>query len=354
MAEDKQEHMEKVESTQASAEPQVSAARSSRQAEAHDANGTRPLVVSPPPHLKAPDTTSKIMLTVIAALAPIMVYDIYLFKGAAINTLFWSIFGALLAEAGIQRLRRQRITLYDCSALLTGILFAMVLPPKVPFWLSFVGGFVSIALGKQIFGGLGHNIFNPALVGRAFVLIAWTKHLTSDWYEKVSVDTISGATPLFVAKQLYQGTISADLTKFYSTALFRNPYGSMGEVSALLIVLGFVILLAFRVIDWRTPVAFIGSVFVLTWWAGRDAIFYTLSGGVLFGAVFMATDYVTSPVTKTGKVIFGLGCGFLTFLMRLYASTPEAVAYAILFMNALTPLIDSYTRPRVFGAVKRA
>jgi electron transport complex protein RnfD len=354
MAEDKEERTEKTEITQAPAESQAGAAPSSGAAADKDASGVRPLVVSPPPHLKAPDTTSKIMLTVVAALAPIMVYDIYLFKGAAISTFFWSIFGALLAEAGIQRLRRQRITLYDGSALLTGILFAMVLPPKVPFWLSFIGGFVAIALGKQIYGGLGHNIFNPALVGRVFVLISWAKHLTSDWYEKVSIDTISGATPLFVAKQLYQGTISADLTKFYSTALFRNPYGSMGEVSALLIILGLVILLAFRVIDWRTPAAYIGSVFVLTWWAGRDAIFYTLSGGVLFGAVFMATDYVTSPITKKGKVIFGLGCGFLTFLMRLYASTPEAVAYAILFMNALTPLIDTYTRPRVFGAVKNA
>lgn len=310
------------------------------------------LVVSSSPHLRALDDTRTVMLTVIVALIPIAVYDIYLFGWYAVKTFFWSIFGALLAEAGIQRMRKMKVTIDDGSALLTGILFAMCMPPKVPFWLSFIGGFVSISLGKQIYGGLGHNIFNPALVGRAFVLISWAKHLTQDWYKTVDVDTISGATPLFVAKQFYEGAVDVDLSQFYEVSLFRNPYGSMGEVSVLLVLVGFAILLYKKVIDWTIPVSYLGTLFLFTWLVGRDPTFYILTGGAFFGAVFMATDYVTSPITKRGRLIFGFGCGFLTFLLRIYSNAPEAVAYSILFMNALTPLIDTYTMPKKFGAVK--
>lgn len=314
---------------------------------------TKKLLVTSSPHLTHPDTTQKIMFTVVIALLPIAVYDIYLFGRAAVSTFFWSITGAVFAEALIQQVRRVQVTIDDGSAFLTGMLFAMCLPPKVPFWISFIGGFVAIALGKQAFGGLGHNIFNPALVGRAFVLISWANHLTKDWYETVSVDTISGATPLYVAKQFYEGAVKVNLSDFYFIHLFRNPYSSMGEVAGVLVILGFLILLAKRVIDWTIPVTYVGTVAVLTALAGRDPVFYVLTGGLLFGAVFMATDYVTSPITRKGKLIFGFGCGVMTFLVRTYSTAPEAVAYSILFMNALTPLIDIYTRPKKFGAVRK-
>lgn len=308
------------------------------------------LLVTAPPHIYHPDTTQKIMFTVALALAPIAIYDIYLFGKYAVITLFFSIFGAVFAEAFIQQLRRVPVTIKDGSAFLTGLLFALTLPPKVPWWISFIGGFVSIAIGKQAFGGLGYNIFNPALVGRAFVLMAWPQHLTADWFEKISVETVSGATPMFLAKYFYLGNIKIDLTNFYFVHLFRNTFGSMGEVSAALIIFGFFFLLARRIIDYSTPVAYVFTVAVLTLLLGRDPLFYVLGGGLLFGAVFMATDYVTTPITRKGKVLFGIGAGVLTTLMRLYANTPEAVAYSILFMNALTPLIDIYTKPKVFGA----
>lgn len=311
------------------------------------------LKVSAPPHILHPDTTQKIMFTVIIALLPIVLYDLYLFRWYAAVTLFWSIFGAVFAEALIQQIRRVPLTVSDGSAFLTGVLFALTLPPKVPWWISFIGGFVAIALGKQAFGGLGANIFNPALVGRIFVLVSWPQHLTGDWFQKISLDTISGATPMFVAKQFYLGAVKIDLSNFYLIHLFRNPFGSMGEVSAVLILFGFVFLLAQKVIDYATPLAYVGTVALLTALAGRDPLFYVLGGGLLFGAVFMATDYVTTPITRRGRLIFGIGAGFLTFLLRLYANTPEAVAYSILFMNAMTPLIDLYTRPVVFGVKKR-
>ncbi|MCX7831700.1 MAG: RnfABCDGE type electron transport complex subunit D [Actinobacteria bacterium] len=313
----------------------------------------RKLLVTAPPHISHPDTTQKIMFTVVLSLLPIVVYDIYLFKIYAIITLFFSVFGAVFAEALIQQIRRMPSTISDGSAFLTGVLFALTLPPKVPWWISFIGGFVAIAIGKQAFGGLGYNVFNPALVGRIFVLLSWPKHLTSDWYDKVKLDAVTGATPMFVAKQFYLGSIKIDLSKFYEVHFFKNPYGSMGEASALLILVGFFILLLKRIIDYSTPLTYVATVGVLTALAGRDPIFYVLGGGLLFGAVFMATDYVTTPITRKGKVLFGFGAGVMTFLLRIYANTPEAVAYSILFMNALTPLIDIYTKPRVFGAKKR-
>lgn len=309
----------------------------------------RKLIVAAPPHISHPDTTQKIMFTVVLALLPIVLYDIYLFKTYALVTFLFSIVGSVFAEALIQQIRRVPLTVYDGSAFLTGLLFALTLPPKVPWWISFIGGFVAIAIGKQAFGGLGNNIFNPALVGRIFVLVAWPKHLTSDWFEKINVDTLTGATPMFAAKQFYLGNVKIDLSNFYFIHLFRNPFGSMGEVSAVLIIFGFFILLAKRIIDYSTPLSYVLTVFVLTYFAGRDPLFYVLGGGLLFGAVFMATDYVTTPITRKGKVVFGVGAGIITFLLRLYANTPEAVAYSILFMNAMTPLIDIYTRPKVFG-----
>ncbi len=309
-------------------------------------------IVSSPPHLRAPQDVPKIMLLVIIALLPVTIEAVAMFGIFAIKTIVLCILSAVATEAAIQKLRKIPVTIDDYSAVLTGLLLALCLPPKVPFWIPIVGGIVAIGLGKQVFGGIGFNIFNPALVGRAFLLMSWANHLTGDWYRTIKVDAISGATPLFVAKQLRAGLINVDLAQYYKPLLLANPYGSMGEVSAVLITLGGLFLILMKIIDWRIPAGYIGTAFVLSWLIGGDPVFYIMAGGLLFGAFYMATDYVTSPITKNGRLLFGIGCGLITVVIRFYSNFPEAVTYSILFMNACTPLIDMYVKPRKFGVAK--
>ncbi len=311
------------------------------------------LIISVSPHIKDVISTSKIMLLVILALLPVTLEAIFLFKFDALQVILLSVISAVLTEAAINKMRRLPLTITDCSALLTGLLLALVLPPRVPFWIPLIGGFVAIALGKQIFGGLGYNIFNPALVARAILLLSWTKHMTRDFIPLPPIDTVSGATPLFVAKQARAGLISVNLAQYYKPLLLANSHGSLGEVSAFLLLLGGLFLIWQKIIDWRIPVSYIGTVLVFTYFLKGDPIFYILAGGLFLGAFFMATDYVTSPITRTGRVIFGIGCGIVTTLIRLYSGNPEAVNYSILFMNAWTPLIDRYIIPRKFGAVTK-
>jgi electron transport complex protein RnfD len=308
-------------------------------------------IVSAPPHLRGPEDVSRIMLLVILALLPVTVEAVAMFGIFAVQTILLCIISSVVTEAVIQKIRGLPITIDDYSAVLTGLLLALCLPPKVPFWIPIIGGIVAIGLGKQVFGGLGFNIFNPALVGRAFLLMSWANHLTGDWYKTVRVDAVSGATPLFVAKQLRAGLVNVDLSQFYKPLLLANPYGSMGEVSALLITLGGLFLIVMGIIDWKIPAGYIGTTFLLSWLLGGDPIFYILAGGMLFGAFYMATDYVTTPITGKGRLFFGIGCGLVTVLIRFYSNFPEAVTYSILFMNACTPLIDIYIKPKKFGAV---
>jgi electron transport complex protein RnfD len=323
-----------------------------REEKGKEEKGLGRLIVSAPPHLRSPEDAPRIMLMVVLALLPVTILALILFKLYALQTILFCIVGAVGAEALIQKLRGIPITINDWSAFLTGLLLALCLPPKVPFWIPLIGGAVAIGLGKQVFGGLGYNVFNPALVGRAVLLMSWANHLTRDWYATLSVEAISGATPLFIAKQVQANLIDFDLSRYYKMLLLQNPHGSMGEVSALLIILGGLFLMWRKVISWHIPLTYVGTVFVLSWLFQGDPIFYILAGGVMFGAVFMATDYVTSPVYPKGKVIFGIGCGLVTTIIRFFSSFPEAVTYAILFMNACTPLIDLYTKPKKFGAVK--
>ncbi|MDI6689242.1 MAG: RnfABCDGE type electron transport complex subunit D [Actinomycetota bacterium] len=310
------------------------------------------LVVSVPPHIREREEVFQIMFWVILGLLPATLGGIYFFHFYAIKVIVLSILAAVATEALFQKARRLPVTINDGSAIVTGLLLALCLPPKVPWWIPVVGGFIAIFLGKQIFGGLGYNIFNPALVARAVLLLSWAEHMTKDWYTALKVDAIARASPLFLAKQVKMGLFQLDLTRFYKICLFGNPSGCIGEVSVLLLLIGGGILLWREIIDWRIPAGFIGSVAVLCPLLGMDPIFHVLAGGLILGAFFMATDYVTSPITPNGRLLFGIGCGVITILLRSYSILLEGVTYAILFMNACTPLIDKYIQPRRFGVSK--
>lgn len=329
------------------------------------------LIVSTSPHIRGQANTRNIMLKVLIALVPISVYSIVVFGLSALWIFLASIGGALLGEYLMQKGRRLPVTLDDGSALLTGLLLALTLPPTLPWWIAAVGGITAIVLGKQIFGGLGHNIFNPALVGRAVIFVSWAAYFNRSYVQSVSIsiantsahkhiiDVVSGATPLAAVNAVYdpsavsvpQGLFASD---YYRPLLFANPWGSIGAVSALLLILGGIYLVFTRIIDWRIPVIYVGTVAVLTAFTGRDPLFYILSGGLLLGAIYMATDYTTSPLSSQGKMIYALGLGLITFLLRFWSNYPEGVMFSILFMNGTVPLIDRYVLPRKYGKLRHA
>jgi electron transport complex protein RnfD len=265
-------------------------------------------------------------------------------------------------------LRRPQ-TVTDGSALLTGILLSMCMPPMTPWWICMVAGIVAIGLAKMVFGGLGYNLFNPALVGRAVALLSWLgvmgelKPYAGGWVGVVQTvpatgtfDAINGATRLAVAAadRAAGGAYHFDLAAQYPALLFRNLAGSVGEVSAALLIAGGLFLIVVKVVDWRIPLAYIGTVAALSWAFGSDPIFNVLAGGVVLGAFFMATDYVTSPITRNGRLVFGFGCGLFNVVTRFYGPMPETTTFAILFMNGLAPVIDRMFLPKPFGWVKPA
>ncbi|MEA3488896.1 MAG: RnfABCDGE type electron transport complex subunit D [Candidatus Omnitrophota bacterium] len=300
------------------------------------------------PHIFSPIDTRYMMKSVIKALVPAVIASLWFYKLMALGVILASLAGCLITEYLLQRLRRRKVQLGDLSAVVTGLLLAMVLPPSIPLWMAFLGGVTAIGLGKELFGGLGHNIFNPALLARAFLMAAFPVALTT-WTEPVTLDTITTATPLGLAK--FEHVITP-----YFQLFLGNVGGSLGETSALALLLGFGYLLWKNIIDYRIPVAYIGTVAVF---AGvmrlvmpgqvMPPLFYLLAGGLLIGAVFMATDPATSPVTAKGRWTFGVGCGLITMVIRIWGGLPEGVMYSILCMNACTPLINGLTRPRRFG-----
>jgi electron transport complex protein RnfD len=305
----------------------------------------RKLVVSSSPHLKSPDDIQSIMVDVLIALFPVALMAVFLFGYRALITMIIAMFFAMATEAII--LRNGKF-FGDGSAAVTGLLLAMTLPPAPPWWIVAIGSIVAIAIGKQIYGGLGHNIFNPALVGRAVLLVSWSTHVAGNvWLKPVpfgfTADMVTQASPLVNYKaslgDLFLGTVP----------------GSLGETSALALIIGAVWLFYRGHIDWRIPGGFIGIVFILGLISGGFSmgLYHVLAGGVLLGALFMATDMVTSPVTPTGKLIFGVGCGVVTMAIRLFGGLPEGVTFGILLMNGLTPLIDNLTLPKKFGEVKK-
>lgn len=320
----------------------------------------RLFVVSPGPHLHQGESVPRVMWTVVAALLPALACGFFFFGLRAFLITSVSVITAVATEALIQKLRRRPITIYDGSAVCTGILLAFCLSPRVPLWLPAVGAFFGIAVAKQAFGGLGYNVFNPALAGRAFVMHSWLTTMTS-WeptaWQGGAIDAATYATPLGAAKEaVLQWIPGAPGAPDWLDLFIGNTGGSIGETSALAIMLGGAFLLIRRYIGWETPVAFIGTVALLVWVlpahpnsAQLSPLCHIFSGGLFLGAFFMATDMVTTPITPVGKLWFGFGCGVLTAVIRLYGGFPEGVCYSILIMNAVTPLIDRLTRPRIFG-----
>jgi len=303
--------------------------------------------VSSSPHIKSNDSVQGIMRDVIIALIPATIAGIYFFGVKALLVTLVSVVSCIAAEALWQKLAHRKVTIGDLSAVVTGLLIAFNLPAAVPLWLPAIGGFFAIIIVKQFFGGIGQNIMNPALAARAFLLASWPVHMTN-----FTVDGVSSATALAILKS-GEGELPSLFNIFIG-----NVGGCIGETSVIALLIGAAYLLYKRVISWHTPVAYIGSVFILTTILGRDglvtasALYEILAGGLILGAFFMATDYTTSPMTKKGQLIFGLGCGALTTIIRLYGGYAEGVSYAILLMSLAVPFIDKYTAPRIFGEVK--
>ena len=307
------------------------------------------LVVSPAPHLRAERSSRDIMFLVCFALLLPTAGGVYYFGIYSLFVVLVSVVTAVLTEY-VSKMLRKREFVMDGSAIVTGMLFALVLPPRVPLWLVVIGAAFAIAIVKEAFGGLGHNIFNPALAGRAFVSVTFAGLMTK-WISPASsltsLDSSTTATPL---SESFVNTGST--TDLYWRLFIGDVGGSIGETSALLVLIGGLILLFTGVIKWRIPTIYIGTVFLLTWIIpGEDPVFHILAGGLFLGAFFMATDYVTVPLTDKGQYIFAAGAGILVVMIRLYGSMPEGVAYSILLMNAITPLIDRYVRPKPYGYI---
>ncbi|HBF77765.1 MAG TPA: Na+-transporting NADH:ubiquinone oxidoreductase subunit D [Clostridiaceae bacterium] len=297
--------------------------------------------VSPSPHIRSNITVKTIMRDVIIALMPALIVGIYFFKMNAVLVILTSVVSSVFAEWLWEKLTHKRITIGDLSAVVTGLLLAFNLPPTIPLWMVIVGAFFSIIVVKQFFGGIGQNFVNPALAGRAFLLASYSTAMT-----KWTVDGVTTATPLAILKT-GKGTLPP-----ITDLLIGNIGGCIGEISAIAILIGAAYLFYKKIISWEIPVTYIGTVLILTLLFGRNGFYEIFAGGLMLGAFFMATDYTTSPVTSKGKIIFGIGCGILTAVIRRFGPNPEGVSYSILIMNLFVPLIDRKTAPRIFGEVK--
>ncbi len=349
--------------------------------------------VSAAPHIKQKISVNSVMWQVVLALTPALLAGIFFFGIQSLFLTIYAVAAAVFTEASMQKFRKVPITVNDGSAVVTGILIAFNINSSSPWWLPALGAVFAIAVGKQIFGGLGFNIFNPALLGRAFMVASWPTLMTAGWKFTTPMsnlfqssinglrnlpsnvpDVVTSATPLGVVKALRDTTqISSDMANTVMDNLtslntiqnlfWGNIGGVIGEVSAAALLIGAAFLAWKHIIEWRIPVSYIGTVFVLIYAFGGIngmfsasillPIFHILSGGLILGAFFMATDMVTSPVTKKGRIYFGMGCGLITVVIRLIGGYPEGVSYSILLMNMAVPLLDKYTVPKSFGEVKK-
>ncbi len=358
--------------------------------------------VSSSPHIRSDVSTKTIMWSVVLALCPALVGAIYFYGFKALILTIIGIIGAVAGEALIQKFAKKPITITDGSAVITGMLVTFNVPPDVPYWMPFVGSLFGIIFGKMVFGGLGNNIVNPALLGRAFLMASWPVEMTTKWLAprggnicgfapNTPYEAVTSATPLGVLKT-HAGKAFADAAAVLSDTLatpdqitmanekityakglveqlyshwfdmfIGNIGGVVGETSALLLLVGFIFLLVRGFVDWRIPVAFIGTAALFGFFAGdpsgeffsMNVLFYIFSGGLILGALFMATDMVTTPITPLGRWIFGIGCGLLTFIIRRWGGYPEGVSYSILLMNLTVPLINRHTAPKKFGALPK-
>jgi len=324
------------------------------------------LTVSGSPHIHGDSSVKKIMYTVVMAMVPAMLVSVYFFGLDALRVLLISSLACLFFEWLIQKyLIKGSVTINDGSALVTGILLAFNVPSNLPIWILLIGAFISIGMGKMSFGGLGKNPFNPALVGRVFLLISFPVQMTSWPAPKLlfgsftAPDAMGGATPLGFLKEGLKNQTVPELMKDmpdYAMELIGFMGGSLGEVSVIALLLGAIYMLAKKVITWEIPTAYIGSVIIFTgilWLVNPDMyispVFHLLTGGLILGAFFMATDMVSSPISSKGQILFGIGAGVITILIRIWGAYPEGVSFAILIMNAFTPLINRGFKPKRFG-----
>ncbi len=350
-------------------------------------NSVPELILSSAPHVKAEQSLKEIMWTVVVSLLPAAAFAVYTFGIHTLIIMAAAIIAAAAAEVITQLLLKKPVMITDGSAVITGLLLAMNVPPDSPVWMVAIGSVFSIIIAKQLFGGIGFNIFNPALAGRAFLMASWPVYMTTKWHHftptnvlsqgvtnaaglgQGAFDVITQATPLGALKEVPK--LLADMNVpvsslhqiLFSDGMLKSLFignigGCIGETSALFLLIGAVILLARRIISWHIPVSYIGTVALILFgyysitgfpFPVKAVAFHILSGGLILGAFFMATDMVTSPVTKKGMIIFGAGCGLITCVIRLWGGYPEGVSYSILLMNCCVPLIDRFLRPRIFG-----
>ncbi|WP_077534247.1 RnfABCDGE type electron transport complex subunit D [Massiliimalia massiliensis] len=297
-------------------------------------------VVTPSPHITSNNKTSIIMRDVVIALMPALVAANVVFGIRALLVTAVCVLSCVLFEYLSRLVMKKENTISDLSAVVTGVLLAYNLPVTIPLWIAVIGSFIAIVVVKQMFGGIGQNFANPALTARIVLFASFAVHMTN-WVEPFAVDTVSSATPLL------------DIEHADTLALFLgNVPGCLGETSALALLIGGVYLVIRKVISPVIPVTYIGTVFVLSYLFGSDPVNQILAGGLMLGAIFMATDYATTPITTKGKLIFAFGCGLMTVAIRLYGAYPEGVSFSILFMNLLTPLIDRATKAKPFGVEK--
>jgi len=320
------------------------------------------IYLSPAPHVVQPIATRQIMFTVVVALLPLAAYGVWLYGLPALVTIVASVASAVVFESLFRFVTKQDIRAGDFSAVITGLLLAMVLPPTTPVWMTVLGSLFAVVVAKEFFGGLGANVFNPALSGRAFLFVSFASPLTT-WVTPHAVDAASGATVLSFVKGSEGALLSAeDLAARFALSSGADLYwkmfigersGCIGESAIFLILLSAVVLVVSKVIDWRAPVAMVVTAVAVTALAGADPLITLLSGGLLFGAVFMTTDYATSPLTPAGRLLFGAGCGLITALIRLFGGYPEGVMFSILIMNAFVPFLNKII-PRKYGWVPQA
>ena len=330
------------------------------------------LIATSSPHIRGNETTQSIMRDVIIAMVPALLFACFNFGLRALTLTAVSVAGCVFFEWLYRKLMKKPQSIQDLSSVVTGMLLAFVCPVQIPYWMILIGDFFAIVIVKQLFGGIGKNFVNPALAGRAILLASYAGSMTS-WVDPAvnkaaiigsNVDIVTAATPLSYMKGTDPAALAqsfGDLTGTYGVQeMFLGQIGgSLGEVSALMLIIGGVYLIWRKVINWQTPVAYIGTVAVLTLLfpkagSGVEWMLYSIfGGGLMLGAFFMATDYATSPVTKKGQLIFGVGCGLFTVLIRYFGSYNEGVCYSIMVMNLFVALIDKYTKPVRFGVVKK-
>jgi electron transport complex protein RnfD len=325
---------------------------------------THELIVSVSPHIRGKETVGRIMWTVNLSLLPAFIMSVYYFGPRAVYVTGLCIVASVLFEHAFQVSLKKKTTIGDGSAFLTGLLLGLNLPASSPFFIPIIGSFIAIVITKLLFGGLGYNIFNPALIGRAFLLISFPKLLTT-WTEPtakfIAMDAKTTATPLGILKE--EGLVRlmevfGSKTELYKSLFMGSTAGSLGETSAIALLIGAALLLARGYITWHIPVSYVATVGALAWVFGGEGLFtgdpliHILSGSLILGAFFMATDYVSGPTVRKGQLIYGIGCGAITMLIRLKGGFPEGVMFAILLMNCFAPLIDRAVKPDLFGAVK--